>query len=86
MDRISIDETPEQHQRLKTLAAQQGKSIEQFVLESTLGTHADTALAELETLLDQRHREAQGGASGNRTVTDIFQDARRKLSGGNLDG
>ena len=86
MNRISIEVTPEQHERLKALAALQGKSVEQFVLESTLGTQVDEQLAELETLLDQRHREAQAGARSNRTVGDIFQDTRRRLSGGKLDG
>ncbi len=81
MNRISIDVTPEQHQRLKALAALQGKSVEQFVLESTLGIDANDDLSALEALLDQRHREALVGVKNSRSVSEIFQDARRKLDG-----
>jgi len=86
MNRISIDVTPEQHQRLKALAALQGKSIKQFVLESTLGAAAVDGLVELEKLLDQRHREAQERSKSGRTVGDIFKDARLKLDADKRDG
>lgn len=84
MNRISIEVTPEQHQRLQALAAVQGQSIEQFILDRTLGTGTatDTDTAELEGLLDQRHREALASVRSSRSVSDIFQDARRELAGG----
>ncbi len=86
MSRISIDVTPEQHQKLKALAALQGKSIKQFVLESTLGPQADEDLAELEALLDQRFRESQSTARHSRTVSEVFQDAYRRRANDARDG
>ena len=85
MSRISIDVTPEEHKKLKALAALQGKSIKQFVLESTLGAQADEDLAELEALLDQRLEEARASAKSSRTVGEVFQDAYRK-AGDTMDG
>lgn len=86
MRRISIDVTPEQHAKLKALAALKGKSIKDFVLACTIGNHAeDRALSELETLLDERIERAKSQGMSTRTVRDIFQQARdeakRKPSG-----
>ncbi|MEO6596405.1 MAG: antitoxin [Planctomycetota bacterium] len=79
MSRISIDVTPEEHQRLKALAALQGKSIKEFVLASTLGTtQSADALAELEALLDERIAETRTKGVSTRTVADIFRQARRE--------
>ena len=62
MSRISIDVTSEEHQKLKALAALQGKSIKDYVIERTLGVDGDAsqeaALNELESLLDERIRSA----------------------------
>ena len=82
MSRISIDVTPEEHKKLKALAALQGKSIKEFVLASTLGApDADRDLAELEAILDERIREAESGGLSQRTVAEIFQAAYRKAGG-----
>ena len=84
MSRISIDVTPEEHQRLKALAALQGKSIKEFVLASTLGAQSGSAaakdLAELEALLDQRLGEARAKGASTKTVTDVFQKARKRAN------
>lgn len=81
MSRISIDVTPEQHKRLKALAALRGKSIKEFVLERTLGQpDASSDLAELEALLDRRIAEAQAAGPNARTVGDVFKRARQELS------
>ncbi|WP_272911634.1 hypothetical protein [Loktanella sp. M215] len=37
MPRLSIDITPEQHQKLKAIAALKGESIKEYVLSRTLG-------------------------------------------------
>jgi len=37
MPRLSIDITPEEHQKLKAIAALKGESIKDFVLKRTLG-------------------------------------------------
>lgn len=78
MSRISIDVSDEQHQKIKAMAALQGKSIKNFMLDRTLGTRGssdeDKALAELEALLDERINHAQQGKVSKRSVTDVFQE------------
>lgn len=76
MSRISIDVTPEEHQKLKAVAALKGMSIKEYVLERTLGDDEDAALKELEALLDKRLASAKGGAISKRSVREIF-DAER---------
>ena len=78
MSRISIDVTPEQHRRLKALAALRGMTIKELVLESTLGAQVDQDLAELEALLDRRIEEARTQGVSTLTVADIFRQAREE--------
>lgn len=82
MSRISIDVTEDEHKKLKALAAIQGKSIKNFVLERTLGADAteDADLQELERLLDSRIRAAKAGAVSRRTPSEIFAETARKRS------
>ncbi len=76
MSRISIDVTPQEHQKLKAMAALQGKSIKEFVLSSTIGkTDVDQDLKELEKLLDQRIQRAKTEGVSTRKVEDIFKQA-----------
>jgi hypothetical protein len=86
MNGISIDVTPEEHQKLKALAALQGKSIKEYVIERTLGGDGDetqeAALEELESILDERIRNAQSGSTSRRTVGGIFKGAYRGPKGG----
>jgi hypothetical protein len=81
MSRISIDVTVEEHKRLKAFAALKGKTIKEYVIERTLGAaenqREDRALRELESILDERIREAEKGGSP-RTVEAIFREAYRK--------
>jgi hypothetical protein len=85
MSRISIDVTTEEHKKLKAMAALQGKSIKDYVIERTLGLDEDTsqasALNELEALLDKRIRNAQAGTVSRRTVGEIFRRASREHKG-----
>lgn len=82
MSRISIDVTDEEHQKLKAIAALQGKSIKDYVIERTLGADADrsgeAALEELESLLDKRIQSAQKGSISRQKVGTIFKDAYRE--------
>lgn len=80
MSRISIDVTPEQHRRLKALAALRGMTIKELVLESTLGAQLDQDLAELEALLDRRIEEARTQGVSTRTVADVFRQAREEAA------
>jgi len=77
MSRLSIDLTPEQHQKIKAVAALQGKSIKEYVLAQILPTSSDEDLAlnELETLLDERIKSARAGKISKKSVKEIFQEA-----------
>ena len=63
MSRLSIEVTPEQHQLLKAMAALQGKSIKDFILDKILPQEeAEQAQGysaqKLEDLLQQRLHSA----------------------------
>lgn len=80
MSRISIEVTPEEHEKLKNLAELRGKSIEEFVLERTLAATVypaeDKALLELEAVLDDRIRRAKAGEVSNQTSSARSQGDR----------
>ena len=76
MSRLSIDLTPEQHQKIKAVAALQGKSIKEYVLAQILpkSSDADLALNELEALLDERIKSARAGKISKKSVEEIFRE------------
>lgn len=78
--RLSIEITPEQHQRLKAAAALQGKSIKEYVLERTLpdATQAE-ALQALEAMLKLRIEAAEAGGVVTQSLDDIFDSEIRKF-------
>ena len=73
--RLSIEITQDQHQKLKALAALQGKSIKDYVLERTL-PDADqaAALRELEDFLEPRLEAARRGEWSEQTVDEIVAE------------
>jgi len=77
--RLSIEVTPEQHQRLKAVAALCGKSIKAYVLERVLPdmqpVDEDDALRQLETFLEPRLKAAQG-VTVKKSVERIFEETR----------
>ncbi|MDH5480894.1 MAG: antitoxin [Nitrosomonas sp.] len=77
MSRLSIDLTPEQHQKIKAVAAMQGKSIKEYVLNQILPTSSDEKmdLHELEVFLDERVKSAKAGKMSQKSVKEIFQEA-----------
>ena len=86
MSRLSIEITPEQHQRLKALAALHGKSIKDYVLEQALpalpgmdSLSEEEALAKLEDYLKPRIEAARQGKTSARPVRQIFEDVKRDL-------
>lgn len=81
--RLSIEITPEQHQRLKAVAALQGKTIKDYVLERALpdkGTDQDEALKELEAFLKPRLEAAQNGNFSKKSVDEIFDEVMQEES------
>ena len=86
MRRLSIEVTPEQHQRLKAIAALQGKSIKDYVLERALppvpsnnSLSEEEALQQLEALLGPRIEAAERGEISSRTPAEILEDVRLNL-------
>jgi uncharacterized protein (DUF1778 family) len=79
MSRLSIDLTPEQHQKIKAVAAMQGKSIKEYVLNQILPTSSEeVALHELEALLDNRIKLAMDGKVSQKSVKEIFQEVYKE--------
>lgn len=87
MSRISIDVTAEEHQKLKALAALQGKSIKEYVLDRTLGaakgTDEERAIGELVDFLSSRVEQARRGEVVNQSVEEIFNEVYAELNGVN---
>ena len=81
MSRISIDVTDQEHQRLKAMAALQGKSIKDFVLARTIGEEAlDADLAQLEELLNKRLQNARAGGVSQRSIGDIIEQVKQEAT------
>jgi hypothetical protein len=85
MSRLSIEVTPEQHQRLKAIAALSGMTIKEYVLERVLppvpepeDLSEEEALHHLETLLKPRIDAARRGDVVNVSVEQIFADVHRE--------
>lgn len=71
--RLSIEISPEEHQRLKAAAALQGKSIKDYVLERTLpDSQEKAALQKLESFLKPRIDAAMSGERSSLSVDEIF--------------
>ena len=81
MSRLSIVLTPEEHKKIKAMAAITGTSIRDYVLTRLLppSSAEELALRELERLLDERIESAKAGAVSPRTVEDIFQEAYQTI-------
>lgn len=81
MSRISIDVSPEEHRQLKALAALQGVTLREYVLERVLGKATEEgreALADLTNFLDARVRQANQGEPLNQSVEEIFDEVHRE--------
>lgn len=85
MTRLSIDITPEQHKKLKAIAALRGQSIKDYVLARTLsdvpdlpGSGEAEALAALADFLKPRLEQAGRGEFSTRSIEEIRQSARKQ--------
>ena len=85
MPRLSIDITPEEHQKLKAIAALKGESIKDYVLKRTLGDapalddmSEDEAVAALADFLRPRIEQARLGEFSTKSMADIRRDAHRQ--------
>ncbi|MGK7875118.1 MAG: antitoxin [Xenococcaceae cyanobacterium] len=81
MSRITIDVTGEQHQQIKAMAAVQGKSIKEFVLEKLFPSESsdeEQAWQELKDMLAERIAAAERGEVSKKTFREVFEE---KLAG-----
>lgn len=85
MPRLSIDITPEEHQKLKAIAALKGESIKDYVLKCTLGyapslddMSEDEAIAALADFLKPRIEQAQRGEFSTKSMADIRRGAHKQ--------
>ena len=77
MSRLSIEVSSEQHQKIKALAALQGKSIKDFILDKLFSADSDdeqAAMAELEALLLARIQKAKDAPASPKTIQQITDD------------
>lgn len=88
MSRISIEVTPEQHQRLKACAALTGKTIKEYVLERVLAPLPETgtlseeeALEKLENFLGTRFESVKRGEYVNKSMSSIFEEVQNEEDG-----
>ncbi len=75
MSRLSIELTSEEHQKIKAIAALQGSSIRDYVLERILPVEGDdiAALQELEAFLAPRIKDAENGDTISASAQEIFE-------------
>ena len=81
MSRLTIDMTEQQHQSLKALAALEGKTIKQYVIERLFpgGEDADRAWRELQDLLKSRVQNGLAGKVTSKAIADLLDE---ELAGG----
>ena len=83
MSRLSIDLTGDQHQRIKALAAIQGKSIKEYIIEKVFPEQPDNdeqkAWEELQSLLSSRLSDPKQMKASGKTVEQITEAALERL-------
>lgn len=82
MSRLVIDVSGEQHQQIKALAALQGKTIKDFILEKIFTDKGEpdeqTAWKELEKLLLTRIENAKQASLPEKTFEEITTEVLRE--------
>lgn len=77
MSRLTVELTDEQHHQVKTMAALQGKSIEQYVLDRLFSADAASAEREawdeLQDLLEERIETTEREGVSKRTIREITE-------------
>lgn len=79
MSRISIEVTPQQHRRLKAVAALSGQSIKDYILSQSIpgeNIESENPLQPLESFLEQRISQAASGGISGRSVSEIWADVQ----------
>ena len=81
MSRLSIEITNEEHKQIKAMAALQGKSIKEFVMERLFLKSRDTDSEWLEfiSFIQDRVKKAQEAEPIDSSFTDIANEHLKKL-------
>lgn len=76
MSRIVIDVSGDEHQKIKAMAALQGKSMKDYVMGKIFADNSDEdeAMAALETLLAGRIERAEQGTVSQKSFSQIARD------------
>jgi len=81
MSRLSIEVSSEQHQKIKALAALQGKSIKDFILDKVFSANdgdEKAAWSELEAFLISRIEQAKDSPKSPKGFQQITDEILRK--------
>lgn len=85
MPRLSIDISPEDHQKLKAIAALKGQSIKDYVLGRALGDapavdgmNEDQAFMALANFLEPRIEQARRGQLSGKSLDEIRREERSR--------
>ena len=85
MPRLSIDISPEDHQKLKAIAALKGQSIRDYVLGRALGDapaldgmSEDQAFMALSNFLEHRIEQARRGKLSGKSLDEIRREERKR--------
>ena len=82
MSRLSIEISPEQHQKIKALSALQGKSIKDFILDKLFSVDNEaerTAMKQLEELLLARIEQAENSSVSSKSIQQITDDVLNRF-------
>lgn len=83
MSRLTIEITPQEHQRIKAMAAIHGKTLKAFVMDKifppTGSSDEEDAWEELKSILSSRIEKAESGAVSNKTMRQIAEDRLKKI-------
>ncbi|NEP62292.1 MAG: antitoxin [Symploca sp. SIO2G7] len=83
MSRLTVELTGEQHQQIKAMAAMQGKSIKEYVLERLFPVEVNQdeqqAWDALKSLLSERVAAAKRGEISNKTFEQITEETLQEL-------
>ncbi len=77
MSRLSIEISPEEHQKIKALAALQGQSIKDYVLNKLLISNSadeEAAMVELEELLLTRINKSKDSPVSSKSFQQITNE------------
>lgn len=75
MSRLSIEVSNEEHQQIKALAALDGKSIREYVMERVLPvSKQNDAWSKLQILLRERVNEAIHEPASSKTISQITEE------------